>query len=201
MGDCKKIAGIILAAGQSLRMGKTKQLLDFRGKPLLQWAVDAALGAQLDKVGLVLGHEHHKILAALDCSQITVVCNPDYRQGQSTSLKSGLKQIHAEYDGAIFMLGDQPLVDAAILNQLITAFQKSHAPIITPTFQGQTGNPVLMNRTLFAQLQDLSGDVGGRSLKQTYAEKTVRVPVSHAGILIDFNTPADYNQTLNLTDY
>ncbi len=73
--------------------------------------------------------------------------------------------------------------------------------ILTPTFQEKAGNPVLMHSTLFAQLQNLSGDAGGRVLKQTYAEKTERVPVSHAGILIDFNTPAHYNKIQNPVEY
>ena len=193
----KKVAGIILAAGESTRMGKPKQLLDFKGKPLLQWAIDSALESRLEKIVLVLGHEHARIMATLDCSQISVILNSDYRQGQSTSLIIGLEQLKDEYDGIIFILGDQPLVKAATLNQLLAAYEENHALITTPTYHGEPGNPVLMDRSLFPLLMDLDGDVGGRNLKQVYAEKTLHVPVSDHGILVDIDTPADYHQILN----
>ncbi len=197
MVDRKKVAGIILAAGESLRMGKTKQLLNFRGKLLLQWVIDSALESQLDKVVLVLGHEFHKIKAALDCSRVTVILNADYQQGQSSSLKAGLKQLKDDYDGVMFILGDQPLVNAATLNELLAAYQSNQTPITAPTFRGKPGNPVLMDCSLFPELKNLSGDVGGRVLKQTYADKILHVPVSDSGILVDLDTPDDYHQILN----
>lgn len=198
----KKVAGIILAAGCGSRMGKAKQLLPFGRTTLLGHVMDTVQSAGLDCVVLVLGFKAGQIRHALnlprreqarpDRTSIQVIDNPDWHKGQSFSVAAGLKALPADMDGALFLLGDQPLVTVQTLHHLVSAFQTSDHWILAPCFKGQRGNPVLVASPLFDRLTQPVGDAGARVLFKEFRHRMHCLAVDDPGIVRDVDTPEDY---------
>ncbi len=191
-----RIAGIVLAAGMGRRMGSTKQLLPIGGIPILQHIINIALASKLDTVVVVLGHDIPKIREAVDLSGVTVVENQHYEKGQSTSLKAGIQALSPDIDASLFLLADQPLVDAGIINCLIEAYHSHKDPILRPIYKEKHGNPVLMDKSVFPFLLKQTGDIGGRGVFGAFKEKIRTVPVLHSGIHTDLDTQTDYQSFL-----
>jgi molybdenum cofactor cytidylyltransferase len=193
----KKISGIILAAGSSTRMGRTKQLLPFKNTTLLGQVMENARAAALHEIIVVLGHDADTISKTLDFSGITVIRNPDYLNGQSTSLVKGIEKVSRASDAAMFLLADQPLVTPGLINRLLEAFNTRPAPIVIPCYQGQRGNPVIIARRLFHQLSALSADTGARALFDRFKDHLLKVSVPDDSILVDVDTPDAYETLLS----
>lgn len=192
----KEIAGIILAAGMGNRMRQTKQLLTYRGKPLLQHIVDAATGSLLSKVILVLGHEADRIMKKIELNDVESIQNPDYQSGQSSSLKVGLSAISDTCDAVLFLLGDQPLINSDIIDRMIQQYNETGSTLIIPRCEGKRGNPVLIDRSLFRELKQLSGDTGGRELFKQHKDAIDYLDIQTDAILTDIDTPEDYQRLL-----
>ena len=187
-----RVAGIILAAGKSSRMGKMKLLLDVHGKPMLGHVVESALHSALDEVIVVLGSEHERILESIDFKGATVVFNPDFLKGQSTSLKAGIAAVGESCDAALFLLGDLPLVDSGVIDAVLQKHKATRASIVVPVFAGKRGNPVLLARSLFPMVLALEGDIGAREILAAHEDLIETVDVEHDGILFDVDTWEDY---------
>jgi molybdenum cofactor cytidylyltransferase len=184
------VRGVILAAGLGRRMGTVKQLLPFRGRPLLQHVIDAARASRLENLLLVLGHAHDQVLPQLDTQGLEVVVNRDFAAGQSTSVRAGLEH-RADADGIMYLLGDQPLLNVAIIDALIDCFLREHPWAAVPVHHGQPGNPVIIGRPLLADLAALCGDIGARRLLQK-SQFVRRVEVDDPAVLRDVDTMEDY---------
>jgi molybdenum cofactor cytidylyltransferase len=164
----------MLAAGTSSRLGQPKQLLEVRGRPLLQHAIDAAAGSELDEVVVVLGHESERIASALALpSGARVVVNDHYESGQSTSLRTGLSSVDPRADAAAILLGDQPGLTSAAIRKVLDAFRDSDAPIVRAVWQGTPGHPVVLARSEWEPVQRLEGDKGARDLVAASARAEV----------------------------
>ena len=172
-----KIAGIILAAGLSRRMGTVKSLLPLGESLLLDMVVENARQSELESLIVVLGHDAENILKKIDFKDSRVIINPDYRMGHSSSLRAGLDAVSADTDGALFLLGDQPFVGSKTIDRLIRAFQKQPSSLIIPTCQGKRGNPVLAHRRVFKMIQGITGDTGPRVLFSKLKEEIQEVEV------------------------
>ena len=196
MSKVRRVTGIVLAAGKGSRMGKTKQLLPFRGKSVLECVVDNALASALHRVIVVLGHEANVLAPLLKGRDVTVVINPDFESGQSSSLKAGLQALTEESEAALFLLGDQPLVTPETINLILAAYATAPSPIVMPVFEGRRGNPVLFARETFPKIQGLSGDCGARGIFEQYTGRIVTVPVESPAILADIDTEEDYQRLL-----
>ncbi|MBT3176812.1 MAG: molybdenum cofactor cytidylyltransferase [Desulfobacula sp.] len=190
----KKIAGVILAAGSASRMGKTKQLLPFGKTTLLGQVILNARESALDEIIVVLGHNAHKITQTLDLRHIKIIRNKEYSKGQSTSLIKGLENVSAQCDAAMFLLGDQPLVNAAIINHLIIDFERARKSIIIPYFNDKRGNPVIIARPLFHRLESLSADTGARVIFDEFKKSILKVQIPDKAILVDVDTMDDYEK-------
>jgi len=188
----QKIYGIILAAGSGSRMKRTKQLLPYKGKPLLSHVVDSARKSNLSNVFAVIGHDAAAIRAQIDFTGVTVIENKDYTKGQSSSLKKGVEALPGNCDGAMFLLGDQPLVDKTIINTLINEFHFTDALIIIPCHKGKRGNPVIIANALFDELKTISQDTGARVLFKKYKNQILKVEINTPDILVDVDTIQDY---------
>jgi molybdenum cofactor cytidylyltransferase len=186
-----RIGAIVLAAGQSRRMGPVNKLLaDVGGRPMVSHAVDAVLASKAQPVVVVLGHEPERVEAALAGRAVTFVRNPDYAQGLSTSLKRGIAALPADLDGVIVALGDMPNVTAAHIDKLIAAYDPVEGrTICVPTFNGKRGNPVLWDKRFFREMGEIAGDVGARHLIGEHDDLVCEVAMPDSGVLIDLDTP------------
>jgi molybdenum cofactor cytidylyltransferase len=186
-----RIAGLVLAAGQSRRMGTlNKLLIGIDGKPMIRRVVEAVAASQARPLLVVTGHERERVESALAGIDVRFVHNPDYAEGLSTSLKCGLAALPAEIDGCVICLGDMPMVNASVIDRLIASFNPVEGrAICLPTRRGQRGNPVLLGRQLFAELAAISGDVGARDLIAAYPERVSEVEVESDAVLTDIDTP------------
>jgi molybdenum cofactor cytidylyltransferase len=188
------ISAIVLAAGESRRMGETKQLLPWHGKTVLGHLLDTLLSSSVDEVILVLGHEAERILEKVATRKIKVVFNPDYQKGMSTSLRRGLMAMDQAAEAFLVVLADQPAITPAIINQLIHSFRRFQPgkSIVAPTFRGRRGHPVLFGRKYREEFWGLTGEVGGREILARHQEDTLVLEMDTDAVLIDLDTPEDY---------
>ena len=133
------IAGIVLAAGRSSRLGRPKQLLPVHGEPLIRHTLRRVLASSLDQVILVVGHEADEVRAAVADLPVECVFNPDAAAGQSTSVRAGLAALSPDVEAAVFILGDQPGVDPNVIDALIDAWRASRAAVVAPRYEDRIG--------------------------------------------------------------
>ncbi|WP_322487452.1 nucleotidyltransferase family protein [Chloroflexus sp.] len=185
-----KIAGLLLAAGQSTRMGQPKQLLDWQGRPLVAHIAAEALASQLAGLTVVVGAAEAQVRAALRDLPVQIVSNPAYAEGLGTSLGAGLRALPADTAAAMVLLVDQPLVTARLINELIDAYRAVPAALaLVPVYRVQRGNPVIVAAALFAELQTLRGDTGARAVFSRYAEQIVWHETNDPAVVTDADTP------------
>jgi molybdenum cofactor cytidylyltransferase len=139
---------------------------------------------------VVTGHQRERVERVLAGLPVTVVHNPDFADGLSTSLRAGIKAVPPDADGAIVTLGDMPQVSAKLIDRLIAAFDPERgALVVIPTIDGKRGNPVLWARRFFPDLLAVEGDIGARHLIAGYAEAVAEVAIEDAAALTDIDTP------------
>ncbi|MGE0715095.1 MAG: NTP transferase domain-containing protein [Alphaproteobacteria bacterium] len=186
-----RIAALVLAAGQSRRMGAAnKLLLPVDGAPMVLRTLDAVLASKARPVVVVTGHQRDVVAAAVAQRPVAVVHNPDYADGLSTSVKAGIAALPPDIDGVLICLGDMPRIGAAALDRLIAAFNPVEGrAICVPTAGGKRGNPILWAKRFLPEMAALTGDVGARHLVAAHADEVAEVEVGDTGVLIDVDTP------------
>jgi molybdenum cofactor cytidylyltransferase len=191
------VSGIVLAAGTSSRLGRPKQLLDLGGRTVLERVLDAVRAASLDEVVVVLGHGAEQIQRAGAFDEgVRIASNPDYLQGQSTSLRAGLRAVSGEADAAVILLGDQPEVRAAAIDAVIDAWRSGAGPIVQASYGGRPAHPTLLAREVWPELEALSGDEGARTF--IAANRFRRALVEVGGEPPDdIDTEEDYRRALS----
>ncbi|MEP3115039.1 molybdopterin-binding/glycosyltransferase family 2 protein [Nisaea sp.] len=195
------IAAILLAAGQSSRMGVTNKLLStLDGKPLVRWVAEAVLGSTAGRLIVVTGHEATKVSAALSGLDAEFVHNPQFALGMSTSVKAGFSALHDGTDAALVCLGDMPTITAQMLDALIAAYDPVEGrAIMVPVHGGKRGNPILWDHRFFEEMQELDGDKGARGLLAEFAHLVAEVDAPDNAVHLDIDTPemlADAGGTL-----
>ncbi len=189
-----RVAGIILAAGMSTRMGQLKQLLPLGGRAAIEWIAEV-VGRRLDEVVVVLGHRAAEIAPVLAAYPVRWVINADYQTGMLSSMQCGVRAVDRTADYLI-CLGDQPRLSGAVVEQVLQARKQIGAGIIIPTANGKRGHPVLIRNTYRAKILGLPLDVGLNAVTRGHPEDTCELPVAEAAILTDMDTPADYQREL-----
>jgi molybdenum cofactor cytidylyltransferase len=186
-----KVAALVLAAGQSRRMGAQNKLLaEIDGVAMVRRVVEAVVASRAEPVLVVTGHEADRVRRILDGLAVTFVDNPDYEEGISASLRHGLAGLPEGCDGVLVCLGDMPRVDAAMLDRLIAAFEPDNErDICVPVHKGKRGNPVLWGKRYFAEMREIAGDVGAKHLTGPHAEAVTEVDISGDGVLVDVDSP------------
>jgi molybdenum cofactor cytidylyltransferase len=192
-----RVAAIILAAGKSTRMGEAKQLLRLGESTVLGHTIEnVRRSAVVDEIVLVLGASAEAIRRQLPASLLEglkVVVNPAYEQGMASSLRAGLSALDPQIGAALIVLADQPFVRPETLDKLARKYRRTPAPIVIPSYKGVRGNPVLLHRSVFAEVMALEGDTGCRAIFGNHPE-TVKLEVEDEGILLDIDNQEDYER-------
>jgi molybdenum cofactor cytidylyltransferase len=191
-----RIAGIILAAGGSQRFGVSKQLLDWKGLPLVEHVARIGLEAGLNPVIVVTGSNSEKVSMVLS-EDVQVVHNPDWQVGQSSSVIAGVESLPDRIGGVVFLLVDQPLIPSDLIRLLIQKHSRSQAAILCPDAGDHPGNPVLFDRDVFEELKHLSGDHGGKALFDKYIPLFVKW--DDPNIQLDIDSQDDYHKLLEIS--
>ena len=188
--DRRDIAGVVLAAGTSSRMGRNKLLLDMGGESLLRRAVRTAAEAGLHPVLVVVGHESDRTtgeLAGLSCE---VVLNRGYQEGIHSSLRAGIGAVPGRCAAAMVLLADMPLVDAAMIRTLVDRYRAEHAPLVVSDYEGVDAPPILYDRRLFPELCSLEGEGCGKRVVKRHTAEAVRIRWPSRA-LTDLDRPED----------
>ena len=189
------IAGLILAAGESSRMGTDKATLAYRGRTFLELIVQTLQEAGLERIVVVLGHHAEEIQRQVKIEAAQVLINPDYKSGQTSSLQVGLRSvIEEEVEAIILCLVDHPAVSPSSVRRLVATFRQSGAPVVIPTNRGRQGHPVLIGRQVFKELLELAQDTGANSVVRRYRSATQFVEVEDEGIVMDVDDPEGYRR-------
>lgn len=192
-----RIAGLILAAGASRRMGRPKPLLELDGETFLDRLIGAFV-PHCAPVLVVLGHNAEIIRHAIQRGgQVRFVLNPAPERGQLSSLQCGLREVPADAEAVIFTPVDLPAILPATVGALVEAMRESAAGLVVPTFEGRHGHPVGLRRSLFAELLELPASASARDVIRRHAGATRYVAVDDPGILRDVDDPAGYERLLN----
>lgn len=184
---------VILAAGASARMGEPKQELLYKGETLLQHAINAALATDCQPVVVVLGGNTALHLPEQAIKPVTTAHNPDWQEGLSSSVRTGLSALLAsepKVEGVIFMVCDQPYVEASLLNSLIHTKTASGKGIVACQYKDTLGTPVLFSKAYFDELLYLRGKEGAKKLLFRHNEDVADIPFALGAI--DIDTPEDY---------
>lgn len=184
------ISAIILAAGTSKRFGQPKQLLIWKGKPLVRHVTEAALQSGISEVKIIVGEDNELITQVLKDLPVIIVKNYQWQEGQSTSVKAGVVSLDQQCRAAIFLLADQPNVKPELISILIASHKHTQAPIIAPRFNGHPGNPVLFDQITFPDLQNITGDAGGRQIFHNYP--VLYIDWNDQSTFLDIDTEEDY---------
>jgi len=217
----ENIAGVVLAAGASSRYGQPKQLLDFHGEPFTRRVAKTALAAGLNPVIIVTGANAGEVEATVRDLPVMIVRNEQWREGQGSSVRTGIASIHPisgshpnatplcpsisaevrengekkrEVGGAIFLLVDQPQVTVHVLEALMSRHAQGLFPVVAPLVADRRGNPVLFDRMTFPELLKLAGDVGGRAVMRRFPLEYV--PWHDESLLFDVDDEDDYRKLL-----
>jgi molybdenum cofactor cytidylyltransferase len=189
---------IILAAGESARMGEPKQLLKYRGRTLLRHTVDVAHALSCSPVAVVLGAHAGQIRPQLDATRVLITENPDWPDGMGSSIRAGLRALldaHPKISAAIFLVCDQPLLTPATLRSLIATHERTGGSIVASEYDGVLGVPAFFTRSFFPELLALDGAAGARQVISTNRAHAIGVPFSEG--TVDIDTPADFARLRN----
>ena len=187
------VAGILLAAGTSSRMGSNKMLFELNGESVLRGAARRALAGGLSPLIVVLGHEAEKAARELDGLPCRTVVNPNFELGINSSLKTGVSALPAEPRAAVVMLADMPFVTAEMIAGLVTRYRATEAPLVISDFAGVNAPPMLYDRSLFDELLAMTGEGCGRQVVKRHREEAEVLPWP-AAALADLDVPEDYER-------
>jgi molybdenum cofactor cytidylyltransferase len=195
------IVAVILSAGESRRMGRPKALLPIGDVSFLERIVKSLQAAKVEKIIVVLGHNAGEIETKIARLPVTIVVNPNYAQGQLSSLTAAIQALPAEnVDGILVHLVDHPFLSPDLVNRMIDRFYESKKLIVVPRWKGRHGHPVIFSRRLFAELLSAPLDQGAKSVVHAHAADTLELETDDEGVTFDIDTPEDYQRHVVRTD-
>lgn len=193
------ISAIVLAAGESRRMGRQKVLLPFGDSTVLEEIVTAIEQSAVGSGVVVTGHQPEGVAELLAGRSLRAVHNAAYSGGMLSSIRAGLRALPDEARGVMLFLGDQPQVDVTLIDHLCDTFRPGSGQLCVPTFNGRRGHPLLFDRGYENEIFNDFDEVGLRGLLQRYEAKVCPVPWQNEGVLVDLDTPEDYARALELS--
>jgi len=190
------IGAIILAAGESRRMGKQKLLLPYAGKKVIEHIVDQVLASEIGLTVVVTGHDQDGVRQALPGRDVVFAHNPRYTEGMLTSVRCGLAEMPQNLEAFMVVLGDQPSLTPTVVNALIKAFRNGTHGIVVPFHDDDTGHPVLISAKYRDMVMTQFDDTGLRGLIYGRPEEVLKYPIGTGNVLRDMDTPEDYAREL-----
>lgn len=193
------IVAVLLAAGESSRMGRPKALLPIDGVRFIEKIVTTLRSAKIARIIVVLGHDADEMKRQIGPLPVDIVVNEEYEKGQLSSLVAAIREIESskdaeEVDGILVHLVDHPYLNAGLVKVMIDKFYAAKKLIVLPRYRGRRGHPVIFSRMLFAELLAAPLDQGAKSVVHAHREETLEVDTEEEGITIDIDTPADYRR-------
>lgn len=194
-----KVAGVVLAAGRSSRMGSDKALLEYRGKTFLNHLIYLVL-PRVDEVVVVLGHNADRIAATMpDLPRVRQVVNEDYACGMLSSLQRGLAEAAADTDRVLWMLVDHPAVRGRSLDALLAAAETSGAALVIPRFNGERGHPIVLSRAIATELLQLHPERSPQDVVRSHYPEACFLDLEDSGVLRDVDRPPDYHELVTFS--
>lgn len=191
-----KIWAIILAAGESKRMGSPKMLLPFGGKTMLETVIDNVKGSCVDQILVVLGAEKTRITALIEKLPVKYCYNYNYKEGMLSSVKCGFRNI-GECRAVLVYQGDQPLISAEVTDRMIDVYRSSDKGILIPVYRKKRGHPLLVDARYKDEIEGIDPAIGLRALAEKHPEDILEVETDEPGILRDFDTYEEYKREIN----
>jgi len=191
------ITGVVLAAGESRRMGTPKQLLPFGDRTILERVVDSLLAAGVEEVIVVLGHLADRVRTVLGERPVRAVVNEGYRSGMLSSVKCGVRAIGGERDAALFALGDQPQIVSGVVKEIIARYREGTAGIVIPCYGGKKGHPIIIDLHKYREaILSLPEDGGLNALMQVHTDDVRLIDMATEDIIRDIDDQEDYGREL-----
>ena len=190
------ISALLLAAGESKRMGRQKLLLYFGASTIIEQAIDNLLNSKVDEVIVVVGYRADELVKRIASKPIKIAVNPQYHQGMSTSIIAGLNLIDKRANAVMIALADQPGINSKVIDKLIQEFRQHNKGIAIPAYRGNRGHPVIFSIKYKGAFLKLTGDVGGRGIIAKHWDDILEIPVDSKGINVDVDTLSDYEQLI-----
>ena len=187
------ISAILLAAGQSKRMyGENKLAKEIQGIPLIKLSVKNILASSINELIIVLGHQKEIIEKLIDKNEkIKFVFNKNFESGMASSIKTGLNNLSEKTEAFFICLGDMPMINQDVYNQLIRS--RNNKEIIVPTYKGQQGNPILFSKSMKSIIISIEGDIGAKKILEQNKDKILKIKIDDINITKDFNTKDNFN--------
>jgi len=193
------IAAVVLAAGESSRMGRPKALLPIDGVRFIEKIVSSFQSTKVGKILVVLGYNAEEMRQKIADLLVLIVVNNEYKKGQLSSLVAAIRDIQsrqssAELDGILVHLVDHPYVNPILVDVMIDRFYESKKLIVVPRYHGRRGHPVIFSRSLFSELLNAALDQGAKAVVHAHQKDTLEIDTEDEGVTIDIDTPEEYRQ-------
>ncbi len=191
------ISAVLLAAGESRRMGQFKQLLQLGEKNFVEHCVENLLASRVDEIIIVTGHRESEVRAAVATRAVRFVHNSDYRTGMASSIKCGVRAVPYNSKACLISLVDQPQIPPSVIDQLIDVYENARPRIIIPTFDGKGGHPIILDLSLKQEILEMDQSVGLRQVISAHSSEIARVEVFSHDVVEDCDLPEDYERIRN----
>jgi molybdenum cofactor cytidylyltransferase len=191
------IWALVLAAGESRRMGRSKQLLSYDNKTILETVIDHITQSSVDEILIVLGADRENIEEAIKGLPVKSVYNPRFKEGMLSSAQKGFVSLPEEVKAVLVFLGDQPKIPSSVIDQVIRAYHSSKKGIVVPVYGKKRGHPVLISTKYREEVSHLNPQIGLRELIHNHPEDILEIEIESSSILEDIDTPEDYDNLKN----